>query len=263
MSEPKTALVYERYELKYHIPLALVAEISDYIADFCELDHYSLKSPDQYYTINNLYLDTPNYLFFNTRLAGMDNRFNMRVRTYGTGEPEMWFLEVKHKSKGFVTKTRAKLLDRTWLKHLVEGTLPERDEAVVRKDYAYDFAKKVMSYQAAPVVFTQYRRKAFFSTIDDYARVTFDKELRYVPRREYRFTPSPDMQFYDHPELFDPYTNVVLELKCEAAVPWWMLDLIRRFNLQRASFSKFMYALNESMQDHPDIVTHPNRISAW
>lgn len=258
MSAPKSSLLYERYELKYHIPLALVDEISDYISGFCELDHYSKQSPDQYYTINNLYLDTPTYLFFRTRMSGVDDRFNMRVRTYGDEESPLWFLEIKHKSKGFVRKTRAKLTDTQWTEHLANGTLP-LSEGVKTRDYAYDFAHKVMSYQAAPVVFTQYRRKAYFSTIDDYARVTFDKEMRFAPRHSYSFE-REGLIAYDNPNCFDPFTNVILELKCESRVPWWMVDLIRRFNLERSTFSKFIFAVNETMQDKLDIRREYDRV---
>ena len=252
MSSPKSSLLYERYELKYHIPFYLIEEISDYISGFCELDHYSLTSPDKFYTINNLYLDTPTHLFFRMRQAGMDERFNMRIRTYGDEEMKLWFFEVKHKTRGFVRKTRAKITDPVWFNYLKEGTWPETNWALARTDYAHQFISRALSYQAAPVVFTQYRRKAYFSTIDDYARVTFDINLRYVGRNQYTFE-RQGLRGYDHQAYFAPYTDVVLELKCEAKAPWWMLDLIRRFNLQRANFSKFAFAVNESMHERLQI----------
>jgi hypothetical protein len=40
---------------------------------------------------------------------------------------------------------------------------------------------------------------------------------------------------------FDPGCSVILELKCHAStVPFWMLDLVRRFELRRRSFSKYL-----------------------
>src|SRR5690606_20743127 len=115
---------------------------------------------------------------------------------------------------GFVKKTRAKVSDQSWFDALSEGRLPPSPKTFV-KDYAYDFAYNVLSYQANPVVFTKYRRKAFFSTIDDYARVTFDKDLCFIPRDTYSFERSKDMMPYDNPNYFRQDTNVILELKCE------------------------------------------------
>ncbi len=253
----KTALFYERYELKYHIPLWRVDDICDWVSGFCELDDYSGKSSDGYYAINNLYLDTPNYLFFNTKIAGQDNAFNMRIRTYGMEETNLYFMEVKKKTGEFCRKTRAKA-GPAWFRHLEEGTLPEGEG----DPFALDFARRVHSYRAGPVVFTQYRRKALFSVIDEYARITFDKDMRYAPRDTYDFS-REGLLCYDQPEYFDDGTNVVLELKCESRVPLWMLDLIRTFDLKRASFSKFMYGVNETMQDKVGVATHPHRLCAF
>lgn len=257
----KTALLYNRYELKYHIPIEMVDDISKYIATHCEMDHFSKTSHDHYYTINNLYLDTPNFLFFQRSMAGVEGRFNMRVRTYGDEENPLYFLEVKKKDGGFVKKSRAKVFDRSWFEHLENNSLPESDKMVHQNDYAYDFAYNVLSYQARPIVFTQYRRKAYFSNTDDYARITFDKEMRYTPRENYSFERTKDMHYYDNQNYFDPYTNVVLELKCEARVPWWMIDLIKYFNLERSSFSKFLFAVNELNQDKLGVSEHASRIS--
>src|SRR5690606_41228178 len=51
-----------------------------------------------------------------------------------------------------------------------------------------------------------------------YARVTFDRGLEYAPRE--RFDPIPvdaEMTPSDIEPLFDPETNVILELKCYTA----------------------------------------------
>ncbi|MDA8793099.1 polyphosphate polymerase domain-containing protein [Bacteriovoracaceae bacterium] len=245
----KTALFYERYELKYHIPLDLVEPICEFLTPYCEMDHFSKISPDDYYSINNIYLDTPNFLFLERRLAGVDERFNMRVRTYGDEltDDSLYLLEVKNKSKGFVRKTRAKVKDMSWFDHLDKGTYPETEESVIVNDFAYDFFAKAHAYRARPVAFTQYRRKALFSTIDDYARITFDKQLRYCERDTYDFS-RKGLKYYDNANYFDPYTSVILELKCETKVPMWFLDIIRRFNLSRSSFSKFVFAIGEIME---------------
>ncbi|NJL60022.1 MAG: hypothetical protein HC887_10685 [Desulfobacteraceae bacterium] len=53
---------------------------------------------------------------------------------------------------------------------------------------------------------------------------------------------------YDNAAVFDPECNVILELKCYASfVPMWMLDIIRYFDLQRSSFSKYATSVIEAL----------------
>ena len=109
------------------------------------------------------------------------------------------------------------------------------------------FERLVYSYDASPVVLTQYLRKAWISEVDDYARVTFDIDLRFRPENAYNPVPGEnDMVSCDHSLIFDPECSVILELKCyTTSVPVWMLDLIRLFNLKRNSFSKYAAGASE------------------
>ena len=98
------------------------------------------------------------------------------------------------------------------------------------------------AYQATPKVLTQYLRKAYVSDIDDYARVTLDRELRFQEAEGYCMVPDENkMVPLDHEAIFDVGRNVILELKCYTTqVPLWMIDLIRCFDLRRRSFSKYV-----------------------
>ncbi len=257
----KTALFYERYELKYHIPFSLIDEIEKHIAPYCEMDHFSKKSESNFYTINNLYLDTPNFLFFKRKLHGEDDRFNMRIRTYGDEISKLYFLEVKNKSQGFVRKTRAQVKDLTIFDRLENDKPIKEKREFIQNDFFHDFAHKVYAYGARPIVFTQYKRKAYFSTIDEYARITFDIDLKCIERRNYTFERSPGMKNYDHSQYYKDHTNVILELKCENKIPFWILDIVKKFNLTRTGFSKFCFSVNEVMQFKHQITDPLNRIS--
>ena len=105
----------------------------------------------------------------------------------------------------------------------------------------------VTTYGAQPTILTQYRRKAYLSTVDDYARVTFDRSMRYREESGYNVHPSEEtMLNYDHAASFGaPGANVVLELKCERKIPVWIVDLIKRFDLTRGGFSKFDSSMRE------------------
>jgi hypothetical protein len=238
--EKSSPLVFDRYELKYLIPLSMVDAISDYISIYCELDPYSLSAPDHYYQVNSLYLDTCNFLFLRKKLEGAPDRFNMRIRGYGGEE---LFLELKFKSNGFVKKRRA----------FCRGNVLDvlRDDSEKGMGLAtgnkHLFLNAFQSYNAEPKVLTQYKRKAYFSVYDDYARITFDKELKYMRESEFNIFPDHRLMCnYDHEGQFTEGTCVVLELKCPTRVPLWFIDLIKKFNLTRTGFSKYTSSIMET-----------------
>ncbi len=225
----------QRYELKYTIPRRQVEEIEAFIAPYCFQDEYSARCEDGFYRVNSLYLDSPELILLRTRLCGAQHRFNMRVRTYGDAPGLPYFAEIKHKSGDTVRKTRAVIREPDLERALRGPELPGEDRRLA------EYRRHVLAYNVQPWVMTSYRRKAFISHCDDYARVTFDIGLEYAPRDA--FDPIPvrsEMIPSDVETLFDPETSVILELKCYTSyVPSWMLDLIRRFELRRRGFSKY------------------------
>jgi len=237
--------VLERYELKFVIPVDMVAAISEFIAVYCSLDAYSAKAQNGFYRVNNLYFDTPHYLFLRKRLDGSDNRFNMRIRTYSDHSPVPCFFEIKQKKVNIIKKYRARINHENW-PHLLAGPAHSLESSQHASDHANRdlFVSLAYTYNAEPKVLSQYVRKAYVSHVDDYARVTFDIDLRCQPPQGYSLMPDESMMTpLDNAAIFDPGCSVVLELKCYTTqVPLWMIDLIRCFDLRRRSFSKYVTA---------------------
>ncbi len=236
---PVSPLVLERYELKYLIPFAMVEPISKYVEMFCEMDYYSQISPDHFYTINSLYFETLNYYFLRAK-ENQTSRFSLRVRAYGDVPKAPYYFEIKQKIGDFSKKRRGYVPIENW------GELFTHPEKVQDFDQFKDknlqhFLCQAQTYGAHPKILTQYRRKAYLSIVDDYARVTFDRSMRYRPESDYSVVPTEEsMLNYDHAFTFgDPGMNVVLELKCERKIPVWIVELIKKFNLTRGGFSKF------------------------
>lgn len=242
---PVSPTLLERYELKYLIPFAMVEPISRYVEMFCEMDYYSQISEDGFYTINSLYLETPN-LYFMRHKANHTGQFSLRVRSYGDEPKAPYYLETKQKIRDFSRKRRGRVPVENWSDiFLNPANLGDFDpRADKHSEY---FLGLVETFNARPVILTQYRRRAYLSTLDDYARVTFDRQLRYREEHRYSVNPNDGMMLnYDHPGTFDnPGLNVILELKCERKVPIWLVDLIRRFELTRMGFSKFESSMLE------------------
>ena len=232
MSNEVSPLFLERYELKFLIPSRMVEPIRQFIAPYCHLDHFCQMTPTNYYRINSLYLDSYNNVFFKKRQAGVDSRFNMRIRSYTRKPQPPYFLEVKYKTAGYVKKYRTKV-DTTNLEYAVFGMEPQDDNHRL-------FAQLATVYGVEPKVMTSYDRMAFLSHVDDYARVTFDRNLKCYEARGFETKPDDFYaQNYDHEGLFPPDCDTVLELKSTTNVPLWMLDLIRYFDLERSGFSKY------------------------
>ncbi len=235
----------ERIESKFTIPIGLIEPISDFASIYCSLDRHAISSPDGFYRINNLYFDTPEFLFLKKRLANCENRFNMRIRSYSDTQESPCFFEVKQRKDNAIKKMRAPVDDKNWHRLFDEpGYHPENaggDAATFDSNKSL-FLKLALAYNATPKVLTQYRRRAFVSAVDDYARATIDTELRCQSRESYDLIPDErQMVSCDDITCFDPGCSAVLELKCYASyVPLWMSDLVRHFDLRRRSFSKYV-----------------------
>ena len=241
-----------RYELKYLIPFEWIEPISEFAAVYCSLDKYSLKSENGFYRVNNLYMDSPGYIFLRRRMENAPDRFNMRIRSYDDAPGQRYFLEIKRKTHDVIRKYRSQVSDPGWLRSFQEpgcrACSDASDTVEIRNRELFE--RLVCTYDAAPKILSQYLRKAWVSEVDDYARLTFDVDLRYMPETDYNLVPrESEMVSCDPETVFDPGCAVVLELKCTAPhVPLWMIDLIKYFNLHRTGFSKYMTGICEALQ---------------
>jgi SPX domain protein involved in polyphosphate accumulation len=247
----------ERFELKYIIPYHLMNEIINYIELYCDKDPYSTSLDEGFYTVNSLYLDSTDFELLERKKNKFPNRFNLRVRSYGDGSKPPYFLEMKCKKGEIVDKIRSRVEDEDWStyfsynKDLSLLTTTNRDNLI-------KFFINAMNLQVEPKILTQYERLAYFSTIDDYARVTFDRSLRFQMVDNFTVTPDPQkMNNYDFGSAFgEDKSSIVLELKSHRKVPQWMLDMIRIFGLNKKSFSKYERSLEESLfSDLTDMTT--------
>lgn len=242
-----SSMKLERFELKYLIPHSRVHDISDYVESFCHIDRYADETG--YYIINSLYLDSPDFHFYRRKMDGLDDRFNMRIRKYGSLEEALYFFEIKHKKNGYVRKYRYQMATEHWTKFYAgQFSMPIGSEIGIDSQNFQLFERLGISYGIEPKILTQYKRKAYFSVIDEYARVTFDSNLKFQKVDTFHFDIQKNaLTNYDNPLIFPDGCDVILELKCTTKVPLWMVDLIKHFDLQRSSFSKYSSSLREML----------------
>ncbi len=234
----------------------MVPKIAEQVSHYCEMDYYSKTSRDGFYTINSLYFDTPHLKLYRSNGRGDFGYSCFRIRSYGENPEPPFYLESKQKFREFCKKRRAKV-KLTNLRDLFERPLEIEGYDPYADPNTRDFLEKVDSFGLEPVVLTQYRRMAFLSVHDTYARVTFDRDLRLMEEHDYNVIPDDRrMTHYDHPDTFRDHgsgRNVILELKCERKIPLWMVQLIRDFELTHDRFSKYQTSVMDLYGHHGEV----------
>jgi hypothetical protein len=238
-----------RYELKYTIPESLARQIRDYIQPFCSLDP-NASAAERGYTVNNIYLDTPGLRFYHDVQAKQETRLKPRVRYYGPAPDDHVILEVKHRHNTISWKRRRQIPADQW-----PGVLeiaPSQQETSSYTTMPETFAEVNHLYSTTPVLHVRYFREPYVSDIDPYGRVTFDRALRFrLAHGSYELAiRDEDMSYYDDPvNTRSDDSPVVLEIKTQAFVPSWAVDLIRHFSLMQRGYSKYCYAIDRCLED--------------
>jgi len=261
MAQQQTASLIERREYKYLIDEYTAALVRERIRPFCEPDPHAARQPDGRYTIDSLYLDTPNRDLFQANLVERHDRFKLRVRTYpphlpmsreaeaplprAAARPAPVFFEVKRRVGDVISKSRGRVARQHW-RHVFEaadlGPVEPAQRPAVERFLALSHA-----IGAHPITLVRYEREPWVSTIDHYARVTFDRRIRSLPMGDLSLeVPShPHRDAWRHMDhaglqkVEDGRSATILELKFTRAVPSWLVGLVRSLDLRRSSFSKY------------------------
>lgn len=241
--------IIRRFESKYVIHPELIEPIRQYIRNFCEADAFAKGDPPEYVN-TTLQFDTPSLSFHRAKEFDALNRFKLRARAYSMDLDSTVTMEIKKKFGMTIIKERAKVPMQLWGPDIVKMNSEDigfRDE---KMQHAFlDFCRLFKQTGAEPTMLVRYIREAYFSTIDDYARVTFDRQLLYQPTRSWTSWGKDGRWLsMDVPYATNSFSGVVLELKSTNYVPTWMQELIMRFDLVKFGFCKYSTAVNMEEQ---------------
>jgi hypothetical protein len=233
--------IVPRYEYKYRIPSTLASEVEREVRRYCESDPWSADGP---YLISSLYLDSPRRFLYRQSRSRRPKRMKLRVRRYEVGP---FFLEIKHRDGRVITKTRVPLHARSWPNVLTDPTEARRTEMTPNEQRKLEeFVSRCLGIHAEPAVIIRYRRQAYASRVDRYARVTIDRRLQALAPRGYKVPIGDDagwVPFDDPDRMGTRFSSVLLELKCTTSVPLWMTDIVVQFGLHPLGFSKYATGL--------------------
>lgn len=238
--------IIERYEYKYLIPARLVPAIRTAVLTTSRIDKYA--GPDGTYRIRSLYLDTDRYDLYWANQREQGDRFKARIRTY-PGKTSPVFFEIKRRVLDVIVKSRAAVPMEIW-RDALEGR-----EAALSKLSAgarrgmEKFMGPYHRHHLRPAMIVEYEREAYISDVDSYARLTFDRKIVVQPQDKLDLDADPSLwRPVDHvAQTRTPEPISVLELKFERRPPPWMVSLVKRLDLVRASFSKYCYGVTNEL----------------
>ncbi len=242
---------FERLELKYLIDEATAEKVRREVKPFCTPDPHNPGTPGapRGYEISSLYLDSPALAFYHAKERGDADRLKLRIRTYGRSPHAV--LERKRRIADVIDKTRA-FVDRKDAERASLGLVdlgPDHREA---NRFLASFATLVARSGAEPTLLLRYEREAYASNVDHYARVTLDRkiEARRCPTWDLDPTGGRWTRFDEHWRREEEHRRVVLELKCQSRIPWWLTELIRKHALKQQSFSKYAIGIHLTGREH-------------
>ena len=159
-----------RYERKFLIPLNFYNDLKLWFSNnqFLFKESYSPRQ------INNIYLDTINFDFFNQNVAGIGLRTKVRIRWYGnlcqTVSP---ILEIKKKS-GLVGKKISRNLGKLNTENLFNHNL--LIDCIEKTDFEDDLKFEINKLY--PTLVNSYKRN-YYESLDKKIRATIDSNLIY------------------------------------------------------------------------------------
>ena len=222
-----------RFELKYLITREQAERLKVALAATMVPDTNGKR--DGHYTVASLYYDSPDLRCYREKEAGIKFRRKLRIRLYGTGdvvtEETPVFVEIKQRIDRVTQKRRAMLPYAEALRLCQDRQMPDlapENEAVIEEIYEF-----LWRYNLRPASIVRYERHALAGADYDIGlRVTFDTFLSCQCWPLHLHEPPSGL-----PML--PPNLVVLEIKVNERVPYWLVDLIAAHNLQSVPYSKY------------------------
>ena len=241
-----TPSTLQRREYKYLVTEDTVERVRRYIAGFCVADAYAAATGR--YVIDTLYLDTPRLDSYRATVDDAGDRYKLRVRRYPEAVDSPVFLEVKRRIAESILKTRGAFAG-DWAR-LLDGDPGALAQIAPKHRRGIDnFLCHHRYLPFGPTALVRYEREPYFSLVDDYARVTFDRSLAFQPASELSLVPAHERWTYvddavSQRSTYAGQSVVLLELKFTNVVPHWMRHMVHTLDLQRLAFCKYTRAID-------------------
>ncbi|MEA3326317.1 MAG: polyphosphate polymerase domain-containing protein [Chloroflexota bacterium] len=217
-----------RFETKYRISYPQYFAIKNAIAPYLKTDLFTQSASEKRYLVRSLYFDTWDYKNFIEKINGDCNRMKFRIRTYGTDPmnyPDIR-VEIKVRTGNIIKKYGSFINYEQHLWFMKSRYWNPCDDPVL-----IEFERYVHKWNLIPVTLVQYFREGFHSRAQEGIRLTFDHLIKSASSNEL----FPACSFWHRHNR----SQIVLEIKHQNKVPFWLNELIQQFNLKVVSNSKY------------------------
>jgi hypothetical protein len=244
---------FNRFELKYLLTLQQAELVKTALRAYLVPDEHGNGQGG--YPITSLYYDSPDYRCYWEKVDGVKFRRKLRLRCYGYEQPlagdSPVFVEIKQQVSRVTQKRRAVLPYAAALQLCNQRQVPEcstEDRAVVDEIHSF-----LWHYNLRPVSIVRYQRAALIGTDFDLGlRVTFDTDLTcQVTALRLHAPPAPVALLSAN--------LVVMEIKANERVPYWLTELVAAYNLKMVRMSKYCRSIEIAS---PFLASRVNPLSA-
>lgn len=216
--------------------------------------------------VNSVYLDNYSMELYHGRLDKTPGAIALRLRWYGTGQPDVVFVERKTHRESWAGEVSVKerfTIKENQVLSLMDGTFDieaeinklkakGKSEELIQeyRELASDCLQTIVSKQLVPTMRTQYMRTAFQIPFDATVRVSLDTNLCMISERTkdtvngiawYR-NPSEPVPTNEITRFPHAVLEVKLQLEDDNSTPEWVTDVLASGKLlQVHKFSKFIH----------------------
>lgn len=245
---PNALRSFNRYEIKYLVPIAEVARIRPAIERRLDRDPYSDATG---YGVWSTYYDSRQLRFYWEKVEGLKFRRKLRLRHYGdrfaVTEETPVFVEIKQRVNRVTQKRRIRLPYAEAIR-LCSGREPAECDASAR-GFVDEVLDLVHRLDLRPIAVTGYQRQAYLGRGAELGlRVTFDQRVR-GRDRDFHLAAEAENR------LIVPGGMSIMEVKANERVPYWLTDLTAEYNLQVVRISKYCQSV-EAFGRAPRSVFH-------
>ncbi len=232
-----------RQEHKYIIPTYSLDDIRQAIAPYVVADNHRALQKSNIYEIRSIYFDTFELKDYYEKHAGLQMRKKLRVRGYNNlQEDSEVFLEIKWKNNTYISKDRTPVKYADMANLLAGGDLdkylPYRKDFPNSREKASKFLFYLKRSSRVPMNLVTYTREAYIGKFNHSDRITFDNNIR-------------SMMFPGLGDLYEEQNlatfldrEFVLEFKSENPMPDWFKRVIRKYNLRKQAYSKYVRGID-------------------
>ncbi len=240
-----TIRTINRFELKYLLPLRQAEAFKQALSAYLSPDKNG--NGEGRYNITSLYYDSPDLRFYWEKMNGIKFRRKLRIRQYETGAAlsaeSPVFVEIKQHLDRVTQKRRVLLPYKDALYLCDQREIPQHEPA--DKAFIDEVYTMLWQYNLQPVSLIRYDRSAWIgSDYDIGLRITFDTNLTYSTGQQNLHQVQPSLPMF-------PPDWVIMEIKVNERIPYWLTELVAAHNLQLTRVSKYCRSIELSQDFRP------------